>query len=281
MSADKIIKTEWWDGVVDWDIEFNDTKHIYKVAEKGETLRRVPSVTTILGALDFGKSGAMTGWAARLAADTAAQVLAPYENKPVPSTVIPGLCELMRKAPMQKRDKAGEAGTVAHDWAEKYARALMDGTRLPALPKDKQAARLAERIRSFFEREVAEPLLVEAIMASRVGGRPYAGTVDLLYRSKRQGQMVMLDFKTSNHPDFKHLLQMYGYDWCQPPENAADAFCVLYVDLKLTARCPHTEGYWEKWQSAEDMNVDMWKSTMDLYTTGSAMKKAYAKKGAA
>ena len=263
--------TTWNDGRNNWIIEFSEKSHTYKIrTELEDKAQRAPSVTTILNALDFGKSGALSAWSANLAAESIGQDLHSYGDKTLPMGVIPGVAENARKAHTKRKDKAGDTGTIAHDWLEHF---LLGEN--PPPPKDPQVGRIVAPAVEFFQQHDVQVLEVETRLATELVRVRYAGTVDVL--AVVDGKVTLIDFKTSNHPSFTHALQMAGYDLAI--DKDIEQYLVLYLDLKSTARCPQRDGYWERWVSGQEAQnyLSLWMTTLSLHDIGTKLKKGYAK----
>ena len=262
MASKTIIEESEWNGI---PIKFYPKSHTYHVKPPGEGWRKVPSVTTVLNTVDGGKAGALAHWAARLASETVAQQLEPYTEKVLPSQVVPGIAENARTAHTRKKDKAGDAGTQAHEWLEKYCYHLRDGTPKPRMPQDQGTKWIVERGLKFFESHEVEPIHIETRMAGEVDGIWYAGTVDLV--ALVDGDLWMIDFKTSNHPSWTHVTQMAGYEWTRPGGQPSSAHCVLYIDLKSTARVAKGQSppYWACTYPINRGIMQSWSNSLKMY----------------
>ena len=272
MATPTNYETSTWNG---YDIKFYPKSHTYHI-RAGATDRpwsKVPSVTTVLNAVDGGKSGAMAYWAANLAADSVTQQLHPYSDRTLPAGVIMGIAENARKAHTVKRDKAGDAGNVAHEWLEKYCYYLRDGTPKPRRPSDKSAQWIVDRALQFFDNHEVKPIHIERKLGGMLDDQGYAGTVDLI--ALVDGELWMIDFKTSNHPSWTHVTQMAGYELILGDRLTCVKHCVLYIDLKSTARVAKgvTPPYWPLVYTPSADIMDSWRHALGMYLAIKGMKE--------
>lgn len=150
--------------------------------------RRIPGVTTIIGR--FKDSGGLLYWACE-------------QGKAIERGEIGQLYD--------KRDSAGEAGTLAHALVE----ARINGEPLPDLPEGeigRQAKQGYENYLSWAENNRIQIVKQEMELVSekyQFGGCPDALGID------SQGQLALLDWKTSNgvYPEYIIQLAAYRHLW--------------------------------------------------------------------
>lgn len=178
------------------------------------------SVTTILGALGKPWLGA---WAAKMVAEYAVDYRSEWESLPKAGAV-----RLLKGAPWEKRDAAGDLGTAVHDAIE----AVVLGQSRPEYPAD-----VADRM-SHFDRFLAdyrpEFLASEAAVFNR--RYRYAGTLDAIARIGEE--TLLLDVKTSKDVYPEYALQLAAYrfaeflglpDGTEAEIPATDGAAVLHI----------------------------------------------------
>jgi CRISPR/Cas system-associated exonuclease Cas4 (RecB family) len=119
-----------------------------------------------------------------------------------------------RKAHVATRDRAANVGILAHDMMADY----LSHNIIPAAPSpwdDTDEDETRRRARKAFEKFLAwfstgeyEVVLVEAPFIDEKLG--YGGTVDAVFRRKRDGKLILVDFKTGKVHD-EVILQLGGY----------------------------------------------------------------------
>lgn len=178
------------------------------------------SVTTILSALGKPWLGA---WAAKMVAEYAVEYRAEWDALPKA-----GAIRLLKGAPWEKRDAAGDLGTAVHDAIE----AAVLGQTPPPYPDD-VAARMAH-----WDRFLADYrptwLASEAAVFSRKN--QYAGTLDGI--AEIGGETLLLDVKTSKDVYPEYALQLAAYrhaeflglpDGTEAEIPATDGAAVLHI----------------------------------------------------
>lgn len=193
---------------------------------------RFVSVTTILSALGKPWLGA---WAAKMAAEYA------YDNRNV-WTELPKIeaTKLIKSAPWDTRDKAGNLGTAVHDAIEAH---------ILSEPLPEYSDTVAPRM-SHFEQFLIEYephfFASEAVVFSKQ--HRYAGTLDAI--AEIGGETLLIDVKTSKsvYPEFALQLAAYKYgQWLGLPNGDAapmpeiDGAAVLHITPKgyrlIRVRC--------------------------------------------
>lgn len=118
--------------------------------------------------------------------------------------------DMVKKAPWDKRDAAGDFGTIVHNTIE----ALYKGEPLPAdltTDEEVQCVINAEQLWNDFL-EGGEVIHIEVTVVNPEAIVPYAGTFDL-YAKNRVGERVLNDWKTSGgiYADFAPQLAAYRH----------------------------------------------------------------------
>lgn len=165
-----------------------------------EDRTRVPGVTTVLGR--FKESGGLLHWAFKQGCEQTTELLTTDCN------FAPNLYRV--------RDEAGASGTLAHEMVEIY---INGGDHMIALhdqPKDRaqDALNAFQMFREWEENSKIEIISKwqEIQMVSEKYG--YGGTPDAIGRNQK-GQLVLLDWKTSNaiYSDYGLQLAAYAALW--------------------------------------------------------------------
>lgn len=105
--------------------------------------------------------------------------------------------------------EAADKGTYSHDAVEKYILegSIPDYNKLPFMAKD-VVFNAFNSFLTWWEIISSNPYEVLAV-EKRMACEWFGGTLDLLI--KIDGKVWLVDFKTSNHPSYKHFLQMGAY----------------------------------------------------------------------
>lgn len=226
----------------------------------------VPSVTSILKIYDGGKSGALIGWGCKLMAE----YLTTLANKG--DLVIPkkDLEETLRVAKSQHRkakEEAGDIGTQVHNCIEVYLKGqnvdgLLAGNKLLENPFN---AFLTWHKKEGFEFIASE---------QQVCTKRYAGTLDGLAR--KNGELWLIDFKSSNRIDQTYLWQVAAYrecaengwlfnngEWKQEHYNIKGGVGVLRLDKKtgVPEFVPYTIAQAEWGLQCFNKLLDLWELT--------------------
>jgi len=169
-----------------------DEQHNYYLDGQGPIL----SVTTILKVVD--KSGPLVGWAKRITAEAAVR-----HSTELPGWVTTfgedGAVSMLTKAASVIRDKAANAGSDVHSFAEAIARGK------PVEVPEELAPYVAS-YRTWLDQFQPEFLAAEEMVYSHHG---YAGTLDAIVRIA--GETWCLDYKTSKGVYAETALQLAAY----------------------------------------------------------------------
>jgi len=171
-----------------------DEKHVYHW-NGGEAL---PSVTTILGVVD--KSGPLIGWAKRITAEAAVDHRAQIEDW-VGIGGRDGAVQFLTKAATVQRDRAANAGSEVHAFAEAIARGQDVEVPDELMP-------FVTAYRGFLNDFQPKFLAAEEMVCSLK--HQYAGTLDAI--CVIANETWMLDYKTSKgvYPETALQLAAYG-----------------------------------------------------------------------
>lgn len=178
----------------------------------------IASVTTVIGVVD--KSGPLIGWAKRTTAEAAVDNAAAIPGW-VEMAGRDGAVSLLTKAASVKRDRAADAGTAVHGYAEAISRGID-----VEVPED--YAPFVAVYRRFLADFSPAFLAAEEMVCSLKHG--YAGTLDAICTIA--GETWLLDYKTSKgvYPETALQLAAYGAaDFIGRP-GVARKFAIPKVD---------------------------------------------------
>lgn len=170
---------------------------------------KVPSVTTALGIID---KPALMYWAAGEVAMFAIQHKEAWTNLPDAAAL-----QLLKGVPWQRRNRAGDTGTNAHEYAEallsgraRVDQSIAEATQSNDLLMGEGYAEACEGVRQLVKALDPEVVATELTCWSHKYG--YAGTFDGLLRIKPFG-LCLVDWKTSKdvYPDMGVQLAAYRY----------------------------------------------------------------------
>jgi hypothetical protein len=200
--TEKIIKSLYNDEV---SLVFYPNSHRYKIEGKRTYL---PSVTSVTGVID--KSRPLILWATRLTAKYLKKYL---EDSSVNKFTSEELIPIIDEAVINYKDVQDEAlgvGTQAHDWAEQFALAQINGSDIPTVP-DNATDELLNSINGFidwYDKNNVKFLEVERMVYSK--SLEYVGIFDAV--AEVNGKKCLIDYKTSksiNYPEYVFQISAY------------------------------------------------------------------------
>ena len=179
----------------DVDLEYDDEKHTYMVDGK-----QVPAVTRIVDAVSPKN---LTEWAAKAGADWW------LENYTDDIEMQAIMYDGIRYAHREISREAQNVGSDVHKWIELHIRSKMDdGHLFVEYPDDvKVSIENFHKWLAMAEKRGIEWLGSEKKIYSKLWN--YAGTIDALARIN--GELYVIDFKTSAKIYKEYYLQVYGY----------------------------------------------------------------------
>ena len=209
----------------DVHLDFDSKRHAYVWREKGLPVAGVTSILKVLN------KPALVQWAANSAVQ---YITEGYKQRmeagnELELSAFLSLCQEAKTAHRRISKKAADVGSQVHGFAE---RVLVD--RRATLPSDPQVAKGAEAFLSWYHTHTIEPIHVERMVLSRTWY--YAGTVDFFGRI--DGEMCVLDFKTSSGLYLEMLLQLaaYAIALTEETEEPIKTGWIVRLDKK-TGRC--------------------------------------------
>ena len=192
------------------------------VGYKNAAGEKIPGVTTIIGR--FKESGGLLHWAFKQGQSGAPSLYA-------------------------ERDKAGEAGTLAHELIEASILQLDAVGLLQSAATDDIRTKAENAFQQFLEWREQTKIEIIATEKPYVSERyQFGGTVDAIGRDMK-GRVVLLDWKTSNAVYSDYLIQLAAYalllEECAP-EFTPSAFHLLRVAKETADFAHHFYGELEK-----------------------------------
>ncbi len=176
----------------DVELEYNDEKHSYMVDGK-----QVPAVTRVVDAVSPKN---LTDWAAKAGADWW------LNNYSDDVEMQPIMYDGIRYAYKDISAEAQKIGSDVHRWIELYIRGEMEEIELSVEYPDNVKVPM-ENFHKWVEARKVEWLGSEEKVYSKMWN--YAGTIDALARIN--GELYVIDFKTSAKIYKEYYLQVYGY----------------------------------------------------------------------
>lgn len=188
------------------------------VGYKNAAGEKIPGTTTVIGR--FKESGGLLQWAFKQGQSGAATL---YEE----------------------RDKAAEAGTIAHDMIEAFILGKMgETTKLPVCTPE-LLTRAQNAFSQFLEWQEQTRIEIVATERSFVSERhQFGGTIDAIGKDMK-GRIVLLDWKTSNAVYQDYLVQLAAYALLleeNAPEWTPQAFHLLRVSKESADFAHHFFG---------------------------------------
>lgn len=179
-------------------LEFDERKHAYIWKEKGLPVAGVTSILSVLN------KPALVQWAANCASKYIQEgyISRAEAGEPLETTGFLSLCQEAKTAHRRVSKEATDIGSTVHAFAESV---LVDSR--AKMPTDPKAAAGANAFLTWFRSHKIEPIHVERMVLSRTWY--YAGTVD--FYGRIDGEMCVLDFKTSSGLYLEMLLQLAAY----------------------------------------------------------------------
>lgn len=216
---------EIYDGAV--KIVFYPNSHRYRLDGRKDYLVSTTSVTGVVGG---DKTNLLTNWAQNQYQKAMLRWLETAQE-PIHKIEIEEAINLCRSAAEQEKDKAAEIGTVVHDYAEAYGKAMQAGEPAPDLPADanEQMYRGIEAFLKWVRDNEVKFLETERLVYSKK--HEYVGTLDLL--AWVNDKLTLVDYKTSKYVYDEYYYQTAGYKmaWEEEPGNAkVQKVMILHFD---------------------------------------------------
>jgi len=220
-------------------LEFEPQKHIYSVNSN-----QVYGVTSITGVLN---KPALLYWGVNQAVDFIQANLKPGVS--LDEVQIKNLLEGARIAHTQTKNKAADIGTLIHDWAASYFKALFEKKTLPKRPINKE---MKNAIDGLFKWAKENKLVIARSEQKIYHDKwKYAGTLDL--EGMVNGKRTVIDLKTGNALYPEAFLQASAYLKAREQETGKK-YPGGVIIVRLSKENP--EKHIEAFETKKDENVD-------------------------
>ena len=183
-----------YDGQI--QLQFDPGEHKYYCDNK-----QVANMTSIVGII--GNKSAMANWAAKMCKLKFLELVMPNEEYSLEQ--LEDIAKSIQKAPNQTRDKAGDIGTLVHEYIENY---IEYGIK----PKTdvKEELNAFNQFVDWYEATCKNLTMVSLERKVFSMKYNYTGTADALFKDE-DGNYIMYDWKTSSGIYHGYLLQVAGY----------------------------------------------------------------------
>jgi len=186
-------------------LQYDDAKHIYKVNDK-----IVYGVTNIVSVLS---KPALIYWAVNQAIDYIDLNL--EVGKSIDELQKKQLLEEARVAHKKTTNHSADAGTLIHEWIEKYVKAKIEKKPVPKRPVSKEMKSAVDGFFKWAKEHKVKLIKSEQKIYSRK--YKYAGTLDL--EAEVDGKKTIIDFKTGKAIYPEMFLQAAAYLQAKEEEN--------------------------------------------------------------
>lgn len=203
-EADLLDATERW--LLDAELEDDDADDNKRRDYRDAKGRKLPGVTGVIGNTCGWSKEALSRWAAREAATAAAEFM-------LEGAALADAIQRAKFSPFGTRDRAAEAGTVAHAMCESYLKTGIAPDDDPFLPSETMvAARAAfERFRAWWRTVEHLYEVVHVELAITDHELCVGGTIDSVLRRKSDGAIFVGDLKTGKGIYDECVLQLGAY----------------------------------------------------------------------
>ena len=197
---------------------YDEPTHTYKVGGK-----KVPSVTGITSR-GLIKDG-LTNWKVQFPLGQAKREINQMlnDNIQLDRLSLEKIFAEAEGATNKIMKEAGRIGTVVHGLVEDY----LKGKEIPT-QNDKRVVNCWNLFLKWWENQEYEPIEIEKKLYSKKYN--YAGTLDLVVKDK-EGNLVLIDIKTSNQISFDYYLQLNAYWFAYEEETKQKISKALVVRL--------------------------------------------------
>ena len=264
-----------------------------------ETREKLAGVTTVLHAT-LDRSSALMPWAVKKAMEKLKRLL--KDGGSIAEDGYIGLYETnldeliikAKKADKEELEKAGDTGTAAHDWVERYIKAILEDQEekrlelLSKLPSDERAANACIAALSWMHEHDVKWIQTERKCYSRKHG--YAGTADGLARVSScsnkeccpttfKDRLTLVDWKTSNYLYLEYVFQTAAYQQAIEEETGEQ------IEDRWIIRLGKEDGEFDPWYFSgrelfqQDLDgflnaLNLYKSVQNIETRISDIKDA-------
>jgi len=202
-------------------ITFDENRHIFRDYNG----KYIPSVTKATGIID--KSGALMGWTAKM---MALYLLA--EKEKGNDRITEELVNTAKKEYRRLKAEAADIGTEIHQWAADW----IDGKKSP-MPENEKVVNGITAFLKFQKEHKIQWLESERIIYSKKYN--FAGILDAVGKVDGKGDLILIDFKSSNGIYDDMRFQVAGYQIAYEEETGKK------IDKRMIIRFGKEDGEFE------------------------------------
>jgi hypothetical protein len=170
-------------------------------------------------------------------------------------------CLKSGKDPKKIKDDAATFGTEVHDMIEKFVK----GESVPT-PSSFKVELAFNKFLESFNADGIEVLSVENEIITELNGHPIGGTFDLLY-----GDIVLVDWKTSNNLHTEYVLQLSAYKTMYEQEKSVHIGRMELVHITVGKSTLYDV------TSMYDLGIRSFNNALDSYCFKKQVDKAWKK----
>jgi ATP-dependent exoDNAse (exonuclease V) beta subunit len=185
-----------------YDVQYiDDMGHYYVIAGK-----KYGSVTSILNIIGGQKTAALQGWSKKVALNYVSDELKNNLGQDViiNEAFIDKVVKAGKQQPAYETAKAADYGTRAHTAIDEY---IVNGK----MPNDEQIMPSFNGFLTFLKEHKMNIISGDITLGSKKYG--FGGRADGIAIDK-EGNYIIIDFKTSNYMSPDYYLQVAAYAWC-------------------------------------------------------------------
>lgn len=197
---------------------FDDKKHAYTV--QGEY---TPSATQVLGIIN---KPALLGWAVNCAIEFLKKVI--KAGRSYDELEILDMLEEAKGAHRKKKEKAADIGTLAHDWCEKYIKAILNHQPDPEPLVNEQARNCCQAFTKWVSENNVAFIKSERKIYSKLW--KYAGTLDI--EAIVNGKRCICDLKTGSGIYDEYFMQVASYAEALREEEGTKFEELIIINIK-------------------------------------------------
>lgn len=228
----------------------------YRILKPKRDRQKLDGVTNIVHIID--KSEALMPWAVKKALEKFCRLLLKLGDTTLTEPMLIDLMKEAKKADREELEDAGEVGHLAHEWIEKYIKAILSDNEprrlelLSKFPDDPRASRACTAAIEWMYLHNVRWLSTERRCYSRIHG--YAGTMDGLARvdscsdpdccpASFKDRLTLVDWKTSNYLYVEYLYQTAAYQQAYQEETGEE------IEDRWIIRLGKEDGEFDPWHA--------------------------------
>lgn len=241
-------------------LTFDDKKHTYTVNNK-----IVYGTTSIVGIINKPQ---LMYWAVNQAVDFLRINLAP--GKSYDEIELKGLLDDAKYQHSKSKNKAGDVGTMIHDWISEFLKAGMAKKPLPKKPVNPEMRNAVDSFLDWTKKHKVKFLSSERRIFSKKYN--YAGTLDA--EAKIDGKLYVVDFKTSNAIYPEYFLQTSAYQQARQEEGKKKYAGSFIIRLSKKDKQKGIEAFEARESKDFKLNIKTFLACLDVYKWQMLQKKA-------